>query len=153
MAQFTLTKRIAAPPAAVFAVVADVERLPSRIPEIKSVELLTPGPVGVGTKIKETRVMFGKEASETFEVVEFDPGRRLTLVAVSCGAEYRCEHRFVPDAGGTVLELAIRTRALTLFAKLMTPLGWLMAGMMKKAIAKDLDAVARAAEGPLPQAA
>jgi ligand-binding SRPBCC domain-containing protein len=153
MAQFTLTRRIAAPPAAVFAVVADVERMPARIPEVKKIEVLTAGPVGVGTKFRETRIMFGKEASETFEVVECDPGRRLTLVAVSCGAEYRCEHRFVPDAGGTVLELEIRTRALTLFARLMAPLGWLMAGVMKKAIAKDLDAVARAAEGPLPQAA
>jgi ligand-binding SRPBCC domain-containing protein len=153
MAQFTLTKRIEAPPAAVFAVVADVERTPARIPEVKTVELLTPGPVGVGTKFKETRIMFGKEASETFEVVEYDPGRRLTLVAVSCGAEYRCDHRFVPDAGGTVLELEVQTRALSLFARLMTPLGWLMAGVMKKVIAKDLDAVARAAEGPLPQAA
>ncbi len=153
MAQFTLTKRIAAPPAAVFAVVADVERMPTRIPEIKTVEMLTPGLIGVGTKFKETRIMFGKEASETFEVVEYDPGRRLTLAAVSCGAEYRCEHRFVPDVGGTVLELEVRTRALTLFAKLITPLGWLMAGVMKKAMAKDLDAVARAVEGPLPRAA
>lgn len=153
MAQFTLTRRIAAPPAAVFAVVADVERLPTHIPEIKKVELLTPGPVGVGTKIKETRVMFGKEASETFEVVEYDPGRRLTLLATSCGAEYLCEHRFIPDAGGTRLELEIRTRALTLFARLMAPVAWLMAGVMKKAIARDLDAFARAAEGPLSQAA
>jgi carbon monoxide dehydrogenase subunit G len=153
MAQFTLTKRIAAPPTAVFAVIADVERMPTRIPGVRKIEVLTPGPVGVGTKFRETRIMFGKEATETFEVVEYDPGRRLTLVAVSCGAEYRCEHRFVPDAGGTVLELEVRTRALTFLAKLMTPLGWLMAGVMKKAIARDLDAVARAAEGPLPQVA
>ena len=86
-------------------------------------------------------------------MVEFEPPRRLTLVAVSCGAEYRCEHRFAPDGAGTLLELAIRTRALTLFARLMTPLAWLMRGVMRKAIAKDLDALARAVEGPIPQAA
>jgi carbon monoxide dehydrogenase subunit G len=146
MAVFTLTRRIAAPPAAVFAVVTNVERMPAVIPDIRRIELLTPGPVGVGTKFKETRVMFGKEATETFEVVDFVPAVRYTVVAVSCGAENRCEHRFSPEAGGTVLELEIRTRPVTLFAKLFAPIGWLMKGVMKKAIGKDLDAVAAAAE-------
>jgi hypothetical protein len=153
MAGFTLTRYVAAPPAAVFAVVADVERLPARIPEIKRVELLPPGPVGVGTKIKETRTMFGKEATETFEVVVFAPPGRLTLVAVSCGAEFRCEYRFTPDGAGTRLELEIRLRPLTLFARLMAPVGWLLRGVMKRAISRDLDALAKAAEGPVSQAA
>jgi hypothetical protein len=146
MASFTLTRRVAADPAAVFGVVTDIDRFPAIIPEIRRIEKLTPGPVGVGTRFRETRLMFGREATETFEVAEFVPHTRFTMTAMSCGAEYRCEHRFTPDGGGTTLELEIRMRPVTLFAKLMAPLGWLMMGTMKKAIGKDLDAVAAAAE-------
>jgi hypothetical protein len=141
-----LTKHIAAPPKRVFDAVADVATLPMRIPEIKAVEMLTTGHVGVGTKFKETRMMFGKETSETFEITEFSPPAKLTMKAVSCGVEYTAEHRFKPDRGGTLLELEMRHRALTLYAKLFRPLGWLMGGMMRKALAKDLDALAAAVE-------
>ncbi len=33
-------------------------------------------------------------------------------------------------------------------AKLMTPLGWLMSGMMKKCMAKDFEDIKAAAEAP-----
>lgn len=146
MANMLLTKRIAAPPKSVFAAVADVATLPMRIPEVKAVEVLTPGPVGVGTKFTETRVMFGRKAVETFEITEFAPPAKLTMVAVSCGMEYTAEHRFKPDGGGTLMELEMRIRAISLYAKLMRPLGWLMRGMMQKALAKDLDSLAAAVE-------
>jgi carbon monoxide dehydrogenase subunit G len=153
MARFILSKSVAAPPAAVFAVLTDSERIQAAVPAIKRIEKLTPGPFGVGTQLRETRVMFGREATETFEVTAFEPARLFTLSAVSCGTEFHCEHRFVPEAGGTRLELEVTTRAVSLFAKLMWPLGLLMAGPMKKAMLKDLDAIARAAEGPIPAAA
>jgi len=128
--------------------VIDFARTPERIPEIKKIELLTDGPIGVGTKFKETRVMFGKEATETFEIVEFIPDHLMTMVALSCGAEYRVEHRFHPDGPGTRLELEFHIRAVSLYAKLFRPLGWLMKGMMKKGIAKDLDRLAESVDGP-----
>ena len=146
MPKMLLTKRIAAPPKNVFAAVADVATLPMRIPEVKAVEVLTPGPVGVGTRFTETRKVFGREATETFEVTVFAPPAKLTLVTVSCGMEYAAEHRFLPDGGGTLVELELRFRARSLYAKLMRPLGWLMRGMMRKALAKDLDALAAAVE-------
>lgn len=150
MARIVLSKRLEAAPAGGFAALADVAGLPGRIPAVMRVEVLTPSPVGVGTKFRETRVVFGKEATETFEVTEFEPPTRLTLVAVSCGAEYRCEHRLTPDGTGTLLELEVRTRPRTLVAWLMAPLGWLMTGFMKAAIAKDLDALAKAVPSPAP---
>lgn len=146
MANILLTKRISAPPERVFDAVADVATLPMRIPEIKSVDVLTPGPVRVGTKFSERRIMFGKEATETFEVTEFEPPAKLTMVAFSCGAEHVAEHRFVRDGFGTRLELELRTRAKSPFAKLMWPVGFLMRGMMRKTLAKDLDALAAALE-------
>ncbi len=153
MAQFTVSKRIAAPPATVFAIVTDLDHIPAVIPDIKSIERLTPGPVGVGTRFRETRILFGREATETMEVVEFEPGARYATIANSCGNLYRAEHRFVPDGTGTLLELEFTATAQTFVARLMTPVGWAMKGIMKKLISKDLDAVARAAERPVARAA
>lgn len=153
MPQITVSKRIAAPPAAVFAIVTDLDNIPSVVPDIKKIERLTPGAVGVGTRFKETRVMFGREATETMEIVEFVPGVRYATTANSSGNWYRCEHRFHADGTGTILELEFNATAQRFFAKLMSPLFWMLKGMMKKLFLKDLDAVARAAEqSPTPAA-
>ena len=48
-----------------FAFVSDFANAPKRIKSILRVNVLTPGPVGVGTRFTETRVMFGREATET----------------------------------------------------------------------------------------
>ena len=147
MSGFVLTKSVAAPPAVVYAVCTDLDRLPERLPAITKIERVTPGPFGVGTVFRETRVMFGREATETFEATAVDPGRSFTLRAMSCGCEFVVEHRFVPEGAGTRVELETQMRPVTFFAKLMSPLGKMMAGSMKKAIAADLDTLAAAAEG------
>src|SRR4051812_9790697 len=79
---------VAAAPERVFALASDFANLPKRIPDITKVELLTGDTVGVGTRFRETRVMFGKEAVETMEVAAFDPPHSYVLVANSCGARY-----------------------------------------------------------------
>lgn len=64
---------IAAPRSEVFAAFADLTNLENTVKAITQVELLTEGPIGVGTRFKETRVMFGKEASEIMEITQFKP--------------------------------------------------------------------------------
>lgn len=136
-----------APPERVFAMASDFPNAASIVEGITGVEMLTGGPVRVGTQFRETRVMFGKPATETMEVVAFDPPRSYTLRAGSCGAEFVSEVRCVPDGAGTRLEIEMRCRPVSLFAKLMSPLSGLMMGSMTKLIAKDLADIARAAEG------
>ena len=91
--------------------------------------------------------MFGKEATETMEFTAFEPNRRYELVADSCGALYRTEFRFDPDGRGTLVTATFAAEARSFYAKLFKPLAWLMRGMMKKCLAKDLDNLAAAAEG------
>jgi uncharacterized protein YndB with AHSA1/START domain len=142
----SVSRLIAAPPDRVFPLASDFARMPERIPDIKRVEMLTDGPVGVGTKFKETRVMFGKEATETMEVTEFDPPHMYQLRAESCGARYDSVVRFDRDAGGTLATIDLTVTPLSFAAKLMQPLGWMMKGMMTRCFAKDLDGLAKAAE-------
>src|SRR5438046_1974470 len=91
---------VAAPPATVFDVFSDLDHAPGRVSGTQRVEKLTPGPVGVGTRFKETRVMFGKEATEEMTFTAFDPGRGYTLGAESCGCRYITDFRFEPDGAG-----------------------------------------------------
>ncbi|OWK37968.1 hypothetical protein FRUB_07088 [Fimbriiglobus ruber] len=127
------------------------ERVRECVTAIKAFEVIPPGPVAVGTKIRETRIMFGREATETFEVAECDPPSKYTLTAISCGAQYRVEHRFVPDGAGTRFEIEMTIAGASFFAKLMSPLARLMMRPMKKAIAGDMAAIASAAEKAAPQ--
>jgi hypothetical protein len=144
---FTVSKTYPAPAAEVFALFTDFDQLPSRVNGITRVERLTAGPAGVGTKFKETRIVFKKEATETFEVTVFEPPARFEMVAQSCGAEYRADHRFTPDGAGTRVDVTMTTRAVSLYAKLFSPLAFLMVRMMKKCLIADLDQMEAALAG------
>lgn len=140
----TLIKQVGAPPERVFAFLADMNNWAKSISAIKKIEVLTPGPVGKGTRFKETRVMFGKEATETMEITEWDPPRGHTIEADSCGARFISTISIERSGGGSTITMHTRTVAQTFLAKLFAPLGYLMMGMMKKAMQKDLDDLAEA---------
>lgn len=141
-----LEESIQAPQRAVWQILTDLQGAPGRIAAIQSLEVLTPGPVGRGTRFRETRVMFGKEAVEEMEITRFDAPTSYTVEADSCGAHFESTYTLRPENGGTTMRLEIRTRPITLFAKLMSPLGLVMAGSMKKAMARDNADIKRAAE-------
>ena len=146
MASFSESVLINAPQETVFQACSDFANAPSRIPGIKRVEMLTSGPVGVGTRFKETRVMFKREATEEMEVTKFDRPRSYTLGCQSCGCVFESTCRCEPEAGGTRVTLDFNTKAVSLMAKLMTPLSWLMMGSMKKCIMKDFEDIKASVE-------
>jgi carbon monoxide dehydrogenase subunit G len=146
MPGFDLTHTVAAPLPAVFEAFTDFANAPKRIPDILRVEVLTPGPVGVGTAFKETRKMFGKECTETMTVSAFEPGKLVELSAGNCGAVFTTRFTFEADGGKTRVDVAFRSRAVSLFAKLFTPLAFLMMGTMKKCVTGDVAKLGAAVE-------
>jgi len=139
MATLRVTQRIDAPPARVFEVLADVPNWAEHVTGIRKVELLTDGPVGVGTRFRETRVFFKREATEEMEITEFEPGRGYVLECDSCGCHYRTSTTVVPDGTGTRVELEMQTTPVNLMAKLMSPLASILSGPLKKCIERDLE--------------
>ena len=146
MASITVTKEINAPIAHVFSVLSNIPEAEKTISGITKIEMLTDGPVGVGTRWKETRVMFGKEAAEEMEITEFNPNRNYVVEAESCGAHFRTDLRFHDKGSGTLVEMEISTQPVTFMAKLMSPLGYFMKDMMVKCLEKDLEDSKRACE-------
>jgi len=146
MGSFTITQRVHAPPAVVFDIATDLEHAAQHIDGIEKIELLSPGPIGKGTRWRETRVMFGKESSEEMEVTEFDPPHSYSAAAESCGCRYDFTFRFHPEGEATKVELVMQWKAVSMLAKLMSPLAGLMIGPMKKCIQQDLENLKLAAE-------
>jgi hypothetical protein len=149
MASFTMTKRVDARVETVFAVATDLERAAEYVRCIERIELLTPGPIGKGTRWRETRKMKGHESTETLEITEFDPPHGYTAACDSCGSHFESTFRFVPHEcdGATHVSLSVMMEARSFFAKLMSPLGNLMFGKaMRKMLDDDLEDVKRAAE-------
>jgi uncharacterized protein YndB with AHSA1/START domain len=153
MPQITASARIAAPPDRVFTLFTDLRNAPSRVKGITALEVLTDGPIGKGTRFRETRTMFGRSCTETLEITGFDPPRSYTVAANSGGCLCQTEFSFRPDADGTAVEFIFSATAQTFMAKLMSPLFRLMASTCRKAVERDMADLKAVAEGGAPGAA
>src|SRR3954454_10120004 len=76
---------IGAPPEAVFAYLAQPERLPEWTPGVVSVRQTSPGPVGVGTTTEALVEAFGVRQTLLGRCTAFDPSRRLSVTNESSG--------------------------------------------------------------------
>ena len=146
MAAITIERTVAAPVEKVFALATDLMGAPGRLRRIISLEVLTPGPVGRGTRFRETRKVFNREATEEMEITEFDPPRGYVVGCESHGCRYRTEFSFIPNGEGTKLVMIFEATPISMMAKLMSPMMKAMMGAVQKEVAEDLDDIKAAAE-------
>ncbi|MBT8143339.1 MAG: SRPBCC family protein [Gammaproteobacteria bacterium] len=147
MPSFTVTRRIDRPRAEVFEVFTDFDSMPQRIDGIANIEILTQGPVGEGTRWRETRKMFGnKSATEEMEITGFEPERSYTVEADSHGTHYRSVYNFDAVGHSTDVTCTFEAKPVSLMAKVMSPLGVVMMGATKKIMAADIDDLKRVVE-------
>jgi len=92
----------------------------------------------VGTKWRETRVMFGKEATEVMWVTEMNKDKNYVVEAESRGTHYRSEYTFTQQADDVLVQLTFEGIPLTFGTKIMSALFFLFAGMTKKMLLKDM---------------
>jgi hypothetical protein len=78
--QVDLTKTVSGSSANAFAIIADVTDWPRIVDLIKSVELLTAGPIRVGTRLREQRILFGHNSTQAMEVANIEPPHRLCFI-------------------------------------------------------------------------
>ena len=143
MAPLKLTQIIDAPVDRVFALATDLPRAAEHIDGIDKIEMLTDGPVSVGTRWRETR---GKMGTEELEITRFDPPHGYTAECDTCGCHFVSTFRFTPVGAGAEAQLEMTTQPRTLLAKLMSPLVGLMMRSATKAIRQDLLDIKRVAE-------
>jgi hypothetical protein len=109
--QIELEKTVAAKPAEAFAILTNIADWPRIIGSIREVEVLTPGPIRVGTRIREERIMFGREVTQDLEIKTIERPHRLRLWSDESALPYELDH--VVDAiygGGCRMMLIFRSR-------------------------------------------
>ncbi|MGR6967176.1 SRPBCC family protein [Geodermatophilus sp. URMC 61] len=148
MQDVEVRRHVAAPVERVWALATDLEGSPRVVRGIESVEVLTPGPFGVGTRWRETRRMFGRTATEEMTVTAVEPHRSYAVEAAGPGVRYVSGFAFAPSAdGGTDVTATFGGRPTTTVARV---LGALTAPLGRRAIARalqqDVDDIAAAAE-------
>lgn len=125
---FEFDEHIAAPPQVVFDVLADPTRATAFLENITASEKLTDGPIGVGTRFLETRVVHGKEASAELFVSAYEPCAHVGISTEAEGITVEYRYRLAPEGEGTRLTWTCELRADGL-RRLMLPM---VAGIMKK---------------------
>ncbi len=139
MDPITASKHFNASLETVWEVMADLENAADRIQAIVKLEVLTDGPVGLGTRFRETRIMFKKEATEEMEVTVWDPPNSYTTEADGCGWHYTSVITCEKDGDGTLVTMSFEAVAMTTFGKVMSALtGWMMKSACAKCFEKDL---------------
>ena len=147
MSELSVSTQVAAPIEKVFESFTQLEKAVERVPAITALEVLTEGPFGEGTRWRETRVMFKKEAIEEMWVTGFNPPHSYNVEAESHGMKYSTLFDFKTEGEGTKVSWVFTGEALTLGAKIMAPIfNVLMKGTMKKCMLGDLEAIGAACE-------
>ena len=121
----------------VFALMTDLDRAPEWMQGLERIEVKTEGPFGVGTRFDETRKVFGKSWTESFEVTGHDAPRSVDLFVPSKGVDYRFRYVCEPVDGGTRLTLIGEAEPKGFMSKLM--MGVMGMGPMRSACHKDME--------------
>ena len=133
---------IAAPPETVWRIVSDVRDAARHVPAIASIEILDGPAEGVGMRWRETRVMFGRAATEILEIAAWDPPESYVATASSHGMRYRSRVSVARAAGGARLAFTFESQGVTRAARIAsTLLAPMMRHAVKKAFRADLAAL------------
>ena len=142
-------KTSSAPPERLWAIVSDLNRSAEVISGIKKSERLDDGDgFGIGTKWRETRVMFGKEATEEMEVTALDPGRSYTVFSAGRGANYTSTMSTEAGADGlSIVSMTFGAEPTGALSRIMgSTIGRLFEGATRRMIEQDLADIVAAAE-------
>lgn len=146
--EFTTSIRIKASKEKVWSIISDIENSKDNISAIESIEVLEPPTEGLlGLKWKETRTMFGKQATEVMWITDATENEFYQTRAESHGALYISRLWLEAKEGDTILSMSFKGTPQTSGAKFMSAmLGWMFKGATLKALNKDLEDIKTAAE-------
>ena len=147
--KISLTQHVNAPADKVWAVISDIPGSAATLSGIDSIQMLSDGPYGEGTRWNETRTMMGRSETVEMWVAQSEPLRSTTVKALQGGADYTSRMTLAARDGGTDLTMTFGADLVnpTRMSKLaMALFGKLGLRITRKALAKDLAEIAAKAE-------
>ena len=137
---FSVSEWVEATPQRVFDMCSDFEHAGEWMNGLVRIEWLSEGGFQTGARWREVRKMYGKEATEEFELKSCDPPDSFDVyVDGSKGAskkgEYFFDHQLRAENGGTRFEINAEITGMGWIGKIIGPV---VGRTFKKAMAKDL---------------
>tara|TARA_R110002073_G_scaffold37866_3_gene108986 strand:- start:1535 stop:2056 length:522 start_codon:yes stop_codon:yes gene_type:complete len=159
----TVSETVHAPIERVFATAADIPNCADFIKGIETIETLAEAPpsddnlgvVGKGYAWRETRIMFGRKATEDMSITEWSPPRGYTVEARSHGSHYISHFTFEETDGqtngetsnpNTTITMSFGATPETFMAKVMMKLFSAMTKKLTQCLVDDLKDIKAAAE-------
>jgi uncharacterized membrane protein len=140
----TVEQRIARDRETVARFAMDPANDPRWIGALRSVRVLTDGPVGPGTQVERVAAFLGRRVEYVNEITSFTPGRGLAMRSVRGPFPMTVEYAF-EDAGDGATRARIRAGGDT--GRYYALAGPLLSLMVRRGIARDLRALKRALDG------
>ena len=146
MQTFENTVTIQRPADEVFAFLADFENIPKWNYAIEETKKASAGPVGVGTRYRQTRTVPSRSV-EGFEVTVFEPARRLAMHGQIGPFQATISYALEAVAGATRLVNNVELDPSQAMLRLAAPLA---APRIKAAVAQNLGKLRLVLEGSQP---
>lgn len=122
MSEFQDQVTVNAPIQEVFQFASTVENAPLFMKNVKKVEKLTEGPLGAGTKYKETREIRGREASAVIEFIDYVPNAKYSVKSEMKGMETIYHYSFTSSGSQTNIHFECEIIAHKFSMKLIKPI-------------------------------
>jgi hypothetical protein len=74
-------------------------------------DMLTPGPLGVGSRVRHEAGVHGWKVAFTTEVKSFEPGRKLEMEVVDGSDQGRIVYQVAPTSGGAIATIHVHDEA------------------------------------------
>lgn len=132
----------------VWQIIKDIENSSENIEAIKKIEILEEASEGLtGLKWRETRVMFGKEATEVMWITDWVENSFYQTRAESHGAVYTSRLEIDKTDSGCTLKMSFDSQSQSFGAKFWDIIfGKLMKRSTEKSLLSDLNDIKRIAE-------
>jgi Polyketide cyclase / dehydrase and lipid transport len=145
MSELSVSREVSVSPEALWELITDLDSSPNVISAVTMIERLDGGRgFDVGTRWRETRLIFGRETTEILQVTDMDPGRSYT---VETDSGYRSVIAVEPAPSGSIITIAFGAEPAGTVSKMLAgTFGKLFEGGTRQALVQDLDDIAAAAQ-------
>ncbi len=138
---------VQAPAEETFRIFSDFGEATNHIPSITKMEYLNGSTLRPGLRVRETRIVHGREATEELEVVRLDPPREMVVKSESDGTSYTTLFTVTPVQGRCTAAMELTATPRTLPARILSFLVVpFFKGSIRKMMQSDLEYLKAAAE-------
>ncbi|ODN68610.1 SRPBCC family protein [Methylobrevis pamukkalensis] len=138
MLEVNVSTYIDAPAALVYAVLTDFAGAPRFMSKISRSDILDGKKMAVGTRVRQTRTLSGREITCTYRVTALDVAQQVAIETEASGVFCKIGWRLTPDGRGTTIATRILAEPKTTAARTVMMLGLGLRGAVERATEAEM---------------